>query len=127
MNPRTLHQEAMNYSFQAKEALARGDDSEAFEFYARAAEMETDVATFYYDKPDLEPTRSTIVRSAAFLNLKAGKVMEAQQIIFWGLLNLTNEEVKDQLNDALSLTIMLKNVPMWCCRLCAKQLIKTIV
>jgi hypothetical protein len=111
MNPRTLHQEAMNYSFQAKEALARGDDSEAFELYARAAEIETDVAKFYYDKPDLEPTRGTIIRSAAFLNLKAGKVVEAQQIIFWGLLNLTNEVVKEQLNDALSLTVMLKNVP----------------
>ena len=110
MNPRTLHQEAMNYSFQAKEALASGDDLEAFELYARAAEIETDLAKFYYDKPDLEPTRSTIVRSAAFLNIKAGKVTEAQQVIFWALLNLTNEVIREQLNDALSVVMMLKNV-----------------
>jgi|GEM_PF-920474 hypothetical protein len=110
MNPRNVHQEAMNYSFQAREALARGEDSEAFHLYARAAEIESDVAKFYYDKPDLEPTRSMIVRSAVFLNLKAGKVDEAQQVIFWGLLNLTDEAIRTELNDALSVAMMLKNV-----------------
>ena len=57
MNPRKLHQEAMNFSFQAKEALLRGDDSEGYDLYTRAAELEAEVAKFYYDKPDLEPTR----------------------------------------------------------------------
>ena len=111
MNPRKLHQEAMNFSFQAKEALLRGDDSEGYDLYTRAAELEAEVAKFYYDKPDLEPTRGIIVRSAAFLNLKAGRVEEAQQIIFWGLLNLKDVTIRGELEDALSLTVMLKNIP----------------
>lgn len=102
MNPRILHQEAMQYSFRAKKELAEGDDNDAFELYARAAELESQVARFYFDKPDLEPTRSVMVRSAAFLNLKAGRMEEAQQLIFWGLLNLADEGIRAELNDALS-------------------------
>jgi hypothetical protein len=45
------------------------------------------------------------------LNLKAGKVEEAQKLIFWGLLNLTDEGVREELNEALSVAVMLKNVP----------------
>src|ERR1700677_1530611 len=111
MNARVVHQEAMNYSFQAKEALARGDNQEAFDLYTRAAEKESEVARFYYDKPDLEPTRSIMVRSAAFLNLKAGRIEEARQFVFWGLLNLSDEAIRGQLNDALSISEMLKNIP----------------
>jgi len=110
MNPRALHDEAMSLSSQAKNALARGNFEEAFECYERAAERETEVARFYFDRPDLEPTRSFIVRSAAFLNLKAGRVEEAQQFIFWGLLNLKDEVVREQLIDALAISLSVKSV-----------------
>lgn len=101
----------MEYSFKAKEALVAGDDATAFDLYAQAAQKESQVATFYFDRPDLEPTRSVMVRSAAFLNLKAGLIEEAQQFIFWGLLNLTDSQIRQELNDALSILMTLKNVP----------------
>ena len=50
-----------------------------------------------------------IVRSAAFLNLKAGAIEEAQKMIFWGLLNIDDQQIKDQLNQALEYSIALKN------------------
>lgn len=109
MKPKAIHQEAMDYSFRAKKALNELDFSSAFDFYVKAAELESQVAEFYFDKPELEPTRSVIIRSAAFLNLKAGQISNAQKFIFFGLLNTSDELIKAQLNDALELSVSLKN------------------
>jgi hypothetical protein len=110
MKPKLLHQQAMELSFEAKQSLVESKFSAAFELYKKAAELESQVAEFYFDKPELEPTRSVIIRSAAFLNLKAGLVEEAQKFIFFGLLNSTDEQIKIQLNNALELAISLKNL-----------------
>lgn len=112
MKPRLVHKEAMEFSYKAKEAIDAGDFSSASEYYTKAAEKEGELARFYFDKPELEPTRSTIVRSAAFLHLKAGLIPEAQQLIYRGLLDLQNEEIKQQLEEALELSISLKNVDL---------------
>ena len=72
MKPKLIHQQAMDYSFKAKQALTEGKFGAALEFYKSAADLESQVAEFYFDKPELEPTRSVIIRSAAFMNLKAG-------------------------------------------------------
>lgn len=109
MKPKILHQEAMEYSFKAKQNLEEGNFSAAYDTYKKAAELESQVAEFYFDKPELEPTRSVIIRSAAFLNLKAGLIEEAQRFIFFGLLNLKDEQIKNQLNDALELAVSLRN------------------
>jgi len=87
MKPKLVHQEVTELSFRAKQAIEAGEFSSANEYYAEAAKKEGDLARFYFDKPELEPTRSSIIRSAAFLHLKAGLIPEAQQFIFWGLLN----------------------------------------
>lgn len=110
MKPKLIHQQAMDFSFKAKQALTVGNYSEAYDFYRQAAELESKVADFYFDKPDLEPTRSVIVRSAAFLNLKAGLVENAQKYIFFGLLNTSNDLIKEQLNNALEVAVSLKNL-----------------
>jgi hypothetical protein len=110
MKPRLVHQEAMDFSFRAKQAIEAGDFSEAHDYYLRAAQKEGELARFYFDKPDEEPTRSAIVRSAAFLHLKAGLIPEAQRFIFWGLLNITEPKIREQLEEALELTMALKNV-----------------
>ena len=92
MIPKLIHQKAMDYSFRAKQALEEGKHSSAFELYIKAAELESKVAEFYFDKPESEPTRSVIIRSAAFLN--------------------TNDQlIKDQLNNALELAVSLGNMP----------------
>ena len=110
MKPRLLHQEAMGYSFKAKSALAEGSYNAAQLFFSKAAELESQVAEFYFDKPEFEPTRSVMIRSAAFLNLKAGQIDVAQKFIFFGLLNIENEEIKSQLSDALELAISFKGL-----------------
>lgn len=110
MKPKLIHQEAMDFSFKAKQALEEGSYPAAFELFKKAAELESQVAEFYFDKPDLEPTRSVIIRSAAFLNLKAGLIENAQRFIFFGLLNTSDELIKGQLNNALELAVSLNNL-----------------
>ncbi|MBD98252.1 MAG: hypothetical protein CMO34_00265 [Verrucomicrobia bacterium] len=109
MKPKVLHQEAMKFSFEAKQALNADDHNKAFELYKKAAEIESDVAEFYFDKVDLEPTRSVLIRSAAFLNLKAGLIENAQKFIFFGLLNLEDDAIRKELNDALEIAVSLRD------------------
>lgn len=110
MKPKLIHQEAMDYSFKARQALENGFYTNAFDLYAKAAELESQVAEFYFDKPDLEPTRSVIIRSAAFLNIKAGFVEKAKRFIFFGLLHSKDEQIISQLNDALELAVSLGKI-----------------
>lgn len=111
MKPKVIHQQAMDNSFKAKQALEQGNYSAAFEHYITAAELESKVAEFYFDKPELEPTRSIVIRSAAFLNIKAGLIENAKKFIFFGLVNSQNEQIKNQLNNALELAVALGNLP----------------
>jgi hypothetical protein len=101
MKPKVIHQEAMDYSYKAKQALELGNHFDAFELYIKAATLESQVAEFYFDKPDFEPTRSIIIRSAAYLNIKAGQIEQAKKFIFFGLLNINDTLIKEQLNNAL--------------------------
>jgi hypothetical protein len=110
MKPKILHNEAMSYSFHAKQAYQDGNYSSAFDLYLKAANLESQVAEFYFDKPELEPTRSVLIRSAAFLNIKAGLIEEAKRFIFFGLLNTSDSFIKDQLNNALEIAITLGNM-----------------
>ena len=110
MKPKAIHQQAMDFSFKGKQAMEEGNFSTAFDFYKQAAALESQVAQFYFDKPDLEPTRSVVIRSAAFLNLKAGLIEDAKRFIFFGLLNTTDNLIKSQLNNALELAVSLDNM-----------------
>jgi len=110
MTPKQLHDESKRYAFEARQAMEQGDDQTAFDHYAKAAELESQAARFYFDRLDLEPTRSIMIRSAAFLNLKAGLIDEAQQFIFRGLLDTQDSEIREQLNNALEMSVALKNV-----------------
>jgi uncharacterized protein (DUF2267 family) len=105
MNLAQQHQEAMSISFLAKQEREKGEEDKAIELYLRAADLESQVADYYFDKPDLEPTRSILIRSAAFLNLKAGIIERAEKFIFWGLVNILDAKVKEQLYEALELCV----------------------
>jgi hypothetical protein len=110
MKPKLIHQEAMEYSFKAKQALEQSNYHEAFELFKKAAELESQVAEFYLNKPEFEPTRSIIIRSAAYLNIKAGLIEQAKKFIFHGLLTSTDQLIKEQLNNALELAVSLSNM-----------------
>lgn len=107
MKPKALHNEAMDLSFRAKKALEEGKHLVANELFEKAADLESQVAEFYFDKPEFEPTRSILVRSAAFVNLKSGNIERAKKFIFFGLLNTQDPLIKEQLNDALELAMSL--------------------
>lgn len=110
MKPKLLHQEAMSYSFKAKQALEKDNYASAFHLFTKAADLESQVAEFYFDKPELEPTRSIIIRSAAYLNIKAGQIQQAKKFIFFGLLNTTDSLINEQLNNALEVAVSLGNL-----------------
>jgi hypothetical protein len=109
MIPKQIHQQAMDYSFKAKQAFDEGNYSASYNFYIKAAELESKVANFYIKKIELEPTRSVIIRSAAFLCLKAGLIDNAKRFIFIGLLDTKDELIKSQLNYALEISVSLTN------------------
>src|SRR5688572_22799551 len=109
MKPIELHEKAMEYSFKAKIARDARKEDEALEYYENAAKLETQAAEYYFDKIKLEPTRSIIIRSAAFLNLKAGFIDNAEKFIFWGIVNTKDKLVREQLYDALQICIAYKN------------------
>ena len=110
MKPKLIHQEAMDYSFKAKQALELDNYAVAFDLFNKAADLESQVAEFYFDKPEFEPTRSVIIRSAAYLNIKAGQIEQAKKFIFFGLLNTNDSLIKEQLNIALELAVSLGNL-----------------
>ena len=110
MKPKILHEEAMNLSFKAKQASEIGDQETSFQLYKEAALLESKVAEYYFDKPELEPTRSILIRSAAYLNLKAGLIEDSQRFIFYGLLHIKDDQIRNQLNDALEFSIALKSI-----------------
>jgi len=110
MKTKVIHEQAMDLSFRAKQASKIGDQEIAVDLYSQAAHLESQIAEYYFDKPEIEPTRSILIRSAAFLNLKAGLIEESQKFIFFGLLNLKDELIRNQLNEALEYSIALKSV-----------------
>lgn len=109
LNIQKLHEEAMDYSFRAKQDRDLGLEDSALKLYEKASEIESEVAEFYLDKPEWEPTRSILIRSAAFLNLKAGKIENAEKFIFAGLSNQLDKAIKEQLYQALELCLAYRN------------------
>jgi len=110
MKPIELHQIAVDNSFLAKKARQDGNEDEAIKYYEIAAKHESKAADYYFEKYDLEPTRSILIRSAAFLNLKAGYIEEAERYIFFGLVNIKDEIIKSELYEALELCIAHKGL-----------------
>ncbi len=108
---KNIHEEAMNYSFLAKQERDSGNEDKAIELYIKAAILESEVADFYLDRGDLEPTRSIIARSAAFLNLKSGNLELAEKYIFWALSNNTDNNIREQFYEALELCLAFRNLP----------------
>lgn len=110
MNPLELHEKAMGFSFLAKQAREAKNEDEALYYYEQAANLESTVADYYLDKVELEPTRSTIIRSAAFLNLKAGLIENAEKFIFFGIINAKDKLIREQLYEALEICMTHRNL-----------------
>jgi len=97
MKPLLRHNNAMDLACKGQNAFDIGNFDRAISYYKKAALIETNLVEFYLYKSELEPTRSILIRSAIFLNIKAKEFDIAEKLILFGLGNLTDEFIKDQL------------------------------
>lgn len=94
-----LHQEAMNLSSQASQALANGEQESAAALWQQAFELEQKVAVTFLNDFENEPTRSVILRSAASLAFQCKKYQEAEKLAAMGLSGNPPAEIAQELRD----------------------------
>jgi hypothetical protein len=80
-----LHEEAMILADRADKAREALSLEAARELYRQAFELERSAALQFLRKPDVEPTRSVLFRSAASLALDCGEFLEAEKMVCHGL------------------------------------------
>lgn len=76
-----IHQQAMSCADDGDQARRAGDEESAQSHYARALEMERDVAV----AEQTQPSRGILLRSAAWLALDANQPDEALRLAHLGL------------------------------------------
>jgi hypothetical protein len=75
------HDRAMAIADEADAVAARGGDAEASRLYRSAFELEKAAADETAGRPDLEPTRSILHRSAASLALQINEYRECERLV----------------------------------------------
>ena len=80
-----LHEQAMVLADSADRAREALRPDVARELYRRAFELERNAALEFLRKPEVEPTRSVLFRSAASLALDCGEFLEAEKMVCHGL------------------------------------------
>jgi len=80
-----LHDLAMSLADQAYDAEKQGDTGKAKAHFAAAFEAEKKSAMILSDEYEIEPSRSVLFRSAAWLAIKAEKYREAEKMAAFGL------------------------------------------
>jgi hypothetical protein len=73
---KNIHREAMEHTDLALVARRQGDEIAASSYFRRAYELELQAASSFLDKPNDEPTRSILYRSAATLALDCNLTAE---------------------------------------------------
>ena len=96
-----LHHEAMELADAADAALRQGLVERATALNRQAFEKEREAANSLADRPDLEPTRSILHRSAASLALLCNEIREAERLITFALSEDPPAEIAEELRDLL--------------------------
>ena len=94
-----LHNDAMALAEQAVFEHKNGSPEKAARLEAEAFEKEKQVALAGKDKP--EPLRSILLRSAATLAHRCGKLEEAERLVHIALSGSPPSDIKLELNDLL--------------------------
>ena len=79
--PQQLHREAMSKAQEAFTAQQEGNYSSYLKLTKQAFGKEKSAAWLLFQKPEAEPTRSVLFRSAAQLAFNCGKIRESEQLI----------------------------------------------
>ena len=94
-----LHMKASLLSQDAFVCIAYGRETEAIPLYEQAFELEREAAMSLLDRKDIEPTRSTLFRSAAALAKKCHRYKESEKMIAHALTGNPPEYVEEQLRE----------------------------
>lgn len=80
----------------------RRNDPLAIVYFKEALEQESKAAFLLFDQFDLEPSRSVLFRSAAFLAISCKAFREAERLACAGLAGRPPAEIRGELKDALN-------------------------
>jgi len=98
---RETHRQAMEKADQAVAAQKAGDLEAARALFREACTLESEAAHALVDKPEAEPTRSVLFRSAASLAIEAQQSPQAAYLVACGLEGSPPEEIREELRDLL--------------------------
>lgn len=98
---KNLHREAMDLAESAFSAKLKGEVELANHFLKQAFEKERKAAELAAHDLSVEPTRSTLHRSAASLAVDCGEFREAQRLIATALAGNPPNEIADELRELL--------------------------
>lgn len=97
MNPRSLHIEAMNLLSEAELALKIGDGNQYQSLCEKALEKEHQAAQYYIGSPELEPTRSVVLKSAASIAYRLGQYEIAERYLDLALAGNLPSAIKEEI------------------------------
>lgn len=96
---RELHDKAMDLADLAFSASRKGESKKATGLFAEAYDFERQAAERVIANSNVEPTRSILLRSAAYLAFHASKMREAQELVNEGLSGNPPYEIANELKD----------------------------
>ncbi len=97
-----LHDRAMIFANEAVLLEKRGELNKAVELFSKAYRLEMEAALHLKNDYEMEPSRSVLFRSAAYLALKARNFREAERMAAFGLSGNPPDDVADELRDVLN-------------------------
>jgi len=100
-NCNQLHQQAMSFADKAQISEKKDQLSQAKKEYEKAFQFEKQAAMLLVADYSIEPSRSVLFRSAAFLAIKAHQYREAERMAAFGLTGNPPDEIAQELRKAL--------------------------
>ncbi len=94
-----LHEQAMDFAERAFMARRSGQPDEALSLAREAYQLESQAAKLLIDYPEIEPSRSVLLRSAATLALECGELREAEIMIATALIGSPPPAIADELRE----------------------------
>jgi len=94
-----LHRQAMEQADLAHETRREGHLELAHKHFDQAFRLEREAAELLANRPDAEPSRSILFRSAASLAVQSGAIMEAEKLVCMALAGSPPNDIADELRD----------------------------
>lgn len=102
-----MHDEAMALSDQAFAAQKQNDSAKAVELFEKAFCHEREAAMVLESKHEIEPSRSVLFRSAAWLAIHAGLPREAMRMAAFGLSGTPPLSIEKELREVMGKSLQL--------------------